>query len=170
MEIDDSLGPELALHLTHAPRSAPGRVGQRLLQSPGRRLDIVGLPRDPRGIVLACGSAGAAALGVAVLLASGDPIGFGYLAVAVVTYLFVQTRLVPAVFWLLVAAFGAWSALSSAPVGWVEAGLAVLLAALAIVPAPGRGEAGRTKAALLNDSALNVSAPSPNGRSAGQLP
>src|SRR5207302_2016663 len=64
MEIDDSLGPELALHLTHAPRSAPGRVGQRLLQSPGRRLDIVGVPRDPRGIVLACGSAAVAALAI----------------------------------------------------------------------------------------------------------
>src|SRR5437879_13271964 len=105
MEIEDSLGPELALHLAHAPRSAPGRVGQRLRQSPGRRLDIVGVPRDPRGIVLACGSAAAFALGVAVLVASGDPIGFGYLAIAVVTYLFVQTRLVPTFFWLLVAGF-----------------------------------------------------------------
>src|SRR5438477_12801128 len=115
MEIEDSPAMALAIHLTHAPSLAPGRVGQRLLQNPGRRLDFVGLPRDPRGIVLACGSAAAVALGVAVLLASGDPIGFGYLAVAVVTYLFVQTRLVPAVFWLFVAAFGAWSALSSAP-------------------------------------------------------
>ena len=166
MEIDDSLGPELALHLTHAPRSAPGRVGQRLLQSPGRRLDIVGVPRDPRGIVLACGSAAAAALGVAVLVASGDPIGFGYLAIAVVTYLFVQTRLVPTFFWLLVAGFGAWSALSGAPVGWVEGALAALLAGVAVLPATPRNVRGGTEAALSNIPVSNGSDSSPNGQPA----
>src|SRR5437660_650531 len=166
MEIDDSLGAELALHLTHAPRSAPGRVGQRLLQSPGRRLDNVGVPRDPRGIVLACGSAAAAALGVAVLVASGDPIGFGYLAIAVVTYLFVQTRLVPTFFWLLVAGFGAWSALSGAPVGWVEGALAALLAGVAVLPAPPGNVGGGTEAALSNIPVSNGSDSSPNGQAA----
>src|SRR5207302_11052689 len=125
----------------------PGRVGQGEHQSPGRRLDNVGGPRDPRGIVRACGSAAAAARCVAVLVASGDPIGFGYLAIAVVTYLFVQTRLVPTLFWLLVAGFGAWSALSGAPVGWVEGALAALLAGVAVVPAPPRNVRGGTKAA-----------------------
>lgn len=98
-----------------------------------------------------------------MLVASGDPIGFAYLAIALVTYLFVQTRLVPTLFWLLVAAFGAWSAVSGAPVGWVEAALAALLASVAVLPVRLGSEAGRTRPALSNVSASNGSASSPIG-------
>src|SRR5579859_623628 len=163
METRDSPGSVLAIHLAHAPRLAPG-MAQRLLQSPGRRrLNILGVPRDPRGIVLACGSVAAAALGVAVLVAAGDPIGVGYLAIAIVTYLFAQTRFVPASLWLLISAFGVWSAVSGAPVGWVEAAVAALLAGIATLQVPPEVPADGGKVAIPNGSASNGSEPIANG-------
>src|SRR5258708_9808186 len=75
----------------------------------GRRrravLDALLVPRDARGIVLACGFVATAALGVSALLV-GDPIGYGYLVGAAIGYFFLQTRLVPPVLWLLISLGG----------------------------------------------------------------
>lgn len=169
MEIRDFPASVLAVHLAHAPRLAPG-MGQGLLQSPGRRrLDILGVPRDPRGIVLACGSVVAAALGAAVLVAAGDPIGVGYLAIAIVTYLFAQTRFVPASLWLLISSLGVWSAVSGAPVGWVEAAVAALLAGIAALPVPSEVPVDWGKVAIPQDSTSNVSQPIANGHPSSAL-
>src|SRR5207245_570827 len=68
-------------------------------------LDTLGVPRDPRGIVLLCGYVASAAFGfVALLSPTSDPIGFAYLAVAVVGYLFIQNRGLTTFPWLFVAA------------------------------------------------------------------
>src|SRR6185437_4043796 len=83
-----------------------------------RLVGWAGVPRDPRGIVLACGFVATAGVG-AVALSDGDPIGWGYLALAACGYFFVQTRLMPAFVWLVVAAMGLWGWWSGAPGAWV---------------------------------------------------
>jgi hypothetical protein len=98
-------------------------------------LDIVHIPRDPRGIVLACGFVAAVAFGVAALLL-GDPIGFFFLAAAALGYFFLQTRLVPTTVWLLVSAYGAAGGYAGNPTGWVEASLGLLLTIVALIPLP----------------------------------
>jgi hypothetical protein len=107
--------------------------------------DIVQIPRDPRGIVLACGFVAAGAFGIAALLV-GDPIGFFFLAAAALGYFFLQTRLVPTTVWLLVAAYGAAGGYAGNPAGWVEASLGLLLAIVALTrqPVMYRGEAAKT--------------------------
>src|SRR5260221_5760592 len=72
----------------------PKGVGPEWVRGTGQLLDKLLVPRDPRGIVLACGFAGAAALGVSALVL-GDPLGYAYLAAAAIGYFFLQTRLVP---------------------------------------------------------------------------
>lgn len=119
-------------------------AGLGLGQRSGPLLDRLGVPRDPRGIVLACGVAGAAVLGVAALLSSGDLIGWAYLAVAVVGYIYVQTRFLPTLVWLLIAAYGAWGATSGAAADWIESGLGVVLAGVALLPTAANGEGDRT--------------------------
>jgi hypothetical protein len=81
-------------------------------------LDALLVPRDPRGIVLLCGFVASAAFGLVALLSPpGDPIGFAYLAVAVVGYFFIQTRGLTTFIWLVVAAGGAVAALAGGPAG-----------------------------------------------------
>ena len=100
-----------------------------------RLLETLGVPRDPRGIVLACGFFAAAALGIGALLVH-DPIGYGFLAAAAVGYFFLQTRLLPTMLWLSIATYGAVGALAGDPINWIECGLGLLLAVVALVPVP----------------------------------
>ena len=100
-----------------------------------RLLETLGVPRDPRGIVLACGFFAAAALGIGALLVH-DPIGYGFLAAAAVGYFFLQTRLLPTMLWLSIAAYGAVGAAAGNPTDWIESGLGLLLATVALIPVP----------------------------------
>lgn len=106
-------------------------------------LDVLLVPKDPRGIVLLCGFVMAAALGIGALLV-GDPIGFGFLAGAAVGYFFLQTRALPALIFLAVAVYGAAGGIAGAPADWVECGVALLLTLVALFPVPSiyRDEAG----------------------------
>jgi DNA-binding SARP family transcriptional activator len=137
----------------------PVKRSQEGMASPGRgsvgcegTLQLLGrllVPRDPRGIVLLCGFVGCAAFGLLALLTPpGDPIGWAYLGTALVGYLFIQTRGVPTFLWLLIAAGGATVAVAGNASGWVETGLGILLAAVALVspPAEFRGLAEGQKA------------------------
>jgi DNA-binding SARP family transcriptional activator len=92
------------------------------------------IPRDPRGIVLACGFVALAALGTDALLVAGDWIGFALLVTAVVGYLFIRTRLVPVVLWAAVAAYGVLAAISGNASDWLVVGLAGLLVVVALFP------------------------------------
>jgi hypothetical protein len=103
-------------------------------------LDALLVPRDARGIVLACGFVATAALGVSALLL-GDPIGYGYLVGAAIGYFFLQTRLVPTVLWLLISFGGAAGATAGNTSDWIICGLGLLLAGVSLlrVPAAFRG-------------------------------
>lgn len=98
-------------------------------------LDVLLVPRDPRGIVLLCGFVIAAALGIGALLV-GDPIGFAFLAGAAIGYFFLQTRMLPAFIFVAVAVYGAAGGLAGAAVDWVECGVALLLTFVALFPVP----------------------------------
>lgn len=110
----------------------------------GRRrravLDALLVPRDARGIVLACGFVAVAALGVSLLLV-GDPLGYAYLLGAAMGYFFLQTRLVPTVLWLLISFGGAAGATAGNASDWIVFGLGILLAGVSLlrVPAAFRG-------------------------------
>jgi DNA-binding SARP family transcriptional activator len=100
-------------------------------------LETLGVPRDPRGIVLLCGYIAACAVGlIALLTPPDDPIGWAYIALAAVGYFFIQTRGLTTFLWLLVAAGGAAIALAGGPSGWVEFGLGLALAIVGLVPVP----------------------------------
>lgn len=126
----------LLLNLNADVSLASGEERPGLREGQLRALDTLGVPRDPRGIVLACGFIGMAAVGVAALFPPTDPIGFGFLAAAGVGYFFLQTRFLPMLLWLLVAAYGAAGGVAGAPVDWVESALGLLLAVVALVPVP----------------------------------
>jgi len=115
----------------------PGEEGPGLREGSARLLQTLGVPRDARGIVLLCGFAASAAFGLMALLAPpGDPIGYGYLALAVVGYFFIQTRGLTTFLWLLVAAGGlvvGWAGNGS---GWVEFAIGLALAVVALTPLP----------------------------------
>jgi DNA-binding SARP family transcriptional activator len=95
-------------------------------------LEALLIPRDPRGVVLACGSVALAAIGINAVV-TGDLIGFGYLLLAAIGYFFVQTRFVPAVLWLVVALGGLIGATAGNPSNWIVAGLGGILSLLSIV-------------------------------------
>lgn len=99
-----------------------------------RVLDVLMVPRDLRGVVLACGLVGATVFGLGTVLAAGDPIGWAYVALAVVGYPFLQTRLVPTFLWLLVAAAGGLLAEAGNASGWIECAVGLALAAVAALP------------------------------------
>jgi Tetratricopeptide repeat len=125
------------LPFTTVPNTAEGPEEEGLVCGEGsvQLLETLGVPRDPRGIVLACGFFGAGALGIGALLLH-DPIGYGFLAAAAVGYFFLQTRLLPTMLWLSIAAYGTVGALAGEPINWIECGLGLLLAGIALVPVP----------------------------------
>src|SRR5438093_857620 len=114
-------------------------VADRLLGGGGRGsagpIGVRGIPQDPRGIVLACGLVGLAALAIATVIA-GDWLGFAYMVAAGLGYLYLQTRLVPTTVWLAVGAVSVLSATGGNPEAWIVVGLAGLLAIVALVPPP----------------------------------
>jgi hypothetical protein len=100
-------------------------------------LKTLGVPTDPRGIVLACGFMAAALFGLfAILTPPGDPIGWAYVGLAVVGYLFVQARIVTTGLWVLVAAAGAVVAAAGNASGWLEALVGAALAVISLIPPP----------------------------------
>jgi hypothetical protein len=110
----------------------PGEEG---LGRRARSFDLLGallIPKDPRGIVLACGFLALAAIAINTVVA-GDWIGFGYLLAAAIGYFFVQTRFVPAVLWLLIAVAGVLGATAGNASGWIVAVLGGVLALVSIV-------------------------------------
>lgn len=94
---------------------------------------VLAIPKDPRGIVLACAFVGLAALAISTVIA-GDRIGFAYLVAAGLGYVYLQTRIVPVTVWLAVGAVGVLSATAGNPGAWIVVGLAGLLAVVALVP------------------------------------
>ena len=117
----------------------PRRAGSGLREGTPEVLDVPGIPRDARGIVLLCGFAAAAVLGIAAILV-GDPIGIGFIGIALVGYYFNQTRLVPFVLWLVVAAYGALGALAGNAVDWIEFVTGLTLAGVSLAPVRSPGQ------------------------------
>jgi hypothetical protein len=130
------LSRDLATTTHWSMRGGPKEEGlrrRRTLQV----LDALLVPKDPRGIVLLCGFVASGAFGLVALLSPpGDPIGFAYLAVAVVGYFYIQTRGLTTFLWLLVAAGGAAAGLAGGPAGWIEFALGLGLAVVALTPLP----------------------------------
>ncbi len=118
----------------------------------GRRvgsLDLLGMlliPKDPRGIVLACGFVAVAALALAALV-GGDWVGFAYLVAAGLGYFFLQTRLVPATVWLAVGAAGVLGATAGDSADWIVVALAGVLAVISVLP-PAVSDAAETSGKL----------------------
>ena len=79
MEIVDIPADRGELQLFQERTGAPKEVGPEWVRGSRRLLDKLLVPRDPRGIVLACGFVAAAALGISALV-FGDPLGYAYLA------------------------------------------------------------------------------------------
>ena len=124
---------------TPKPRveDGPEEEGPRLRVGSIHMLDTLGLPRDRRGIVLLCGYIAVAAFGLLALLTPpGDPIGWGYIAVAVIGYFFIQTRGLTTFLWLLIAGGGVVVAQAGNPSGWVEVGLGLVLAGIGLIQVP----------------------------------
>jgi hypothetical protein len=90
------------------------------------------IPTDPRGIVLCCFFAVAGGVGAALLF-DGEPIGWGYLGIALAGAVFAQTRLMPTVLWLVVTGIGLWAVSAGAPAAWVEVAFAVVLAGISVL-------------------------------------
>ncbi len=150
--------------------SCPEEAGTGLRGRPVQQfLTTLGVPRDPRGIVLACGFAGAGAVGVGVLLPPGDPIGFAYLGAAVLGYFFLQTRFLPTFLWLLIAAYGALGGVGGAAGGWVECGLGLLLGAVAVIPAPIDSRPEKPAAAIQTVESSHQNGESPVGETSAPV-
>ena len=113
----------------------PGPREEGLGRRRGSVLDTLLVPRDARGIVLACGFVAVAALGVSLLLV-GDPLGYAYLLGAAMGYLFLQTRLVPTVLWLLISFGGAAGAAAGNASDWIVCGFGLLLAGVSLLRVP----------------------------------
>ena len=94
---------------------------------------IRGLLRDRRLAVLAVGWLLVAPLGVE-LLVGVDPAGVAYLVVAVVGYLFLQSRWLNSLLWLLIAVSGALQASQGNYLGDAEIALAALMIVVAVDP------------------------------------
>lgn len=111
----------------------PASFRGAIAESAVRALLDTFLPRDPRGITLGCGFAGLAALGLVGAI-NGDSLGYAYLAGAFGGGFFLQTRLLPTFLWLLLAGGGVWAVTAGSPAAWVQVGLGLGLAAVAMLP------------------------------------
>ena len=141
----------------------PLEGGSAWRKGPHRLLETLGVPRDPRGIVLLCGYVAACAVGlIALLTPPNDLIGWAYLALAAIGYFFIQTRGLTTFLWLLVAVGGAAIGLAGGASGWVEFGLGLMLAMVALVPVPA---AYRSQGFDPNRQLQPETARSPNGDS-----
>jgi hypothetical protein len=119
-------------------REGPGGEGLASRDRTLRILDVFLVPTDPRGIVLLCGFVAAILFGLLALLTPpGDLIGWPYIALGVIGYFYIQTRIFTTFVWFLVAAGGAAVALAGNPSGWVETGLGAVLTAVSLLPLPG---------------------------------
>jgi hypothetical protein len=116
--------------------------------------EVLGLPTDRRGVVLACGSVALAAVAI-ILLAGGELTGIVYLLAAVANYLFLHRRLLPALVWAGVAGIGALALVAGNPVAAVQVLLAGLLTLVAAWPAARHG----TPAEAITSPALPASRP-----------
>jgi DNA-binding SARP family transcriptional activator len=148
MAIRDIQAVAEQFQLTLGRSGVPEEVGPEWVRGNRQLLDKLLVPRDPRGIVLACGFVAAAALGVSALVL-GDPLGYAYLAAAAIGYFFLQTRLVPTTLWLLIGLGGAAGAIAGNTSDWIVCGLGLLLAFVSLlrVPAAFRGVAAAPVAA-----------------------
>lgn len=127
----------LASDTCNAGGAGPQEAGLQLRERSIQLLKTLGVPTDPRGIVLACGFVAAALFGLfAILTPPGDPIGWAYIGLAVVGFLFVQARIVTTGLWLLVAAGGAAVAAAGNVSGWLEAFVGLALAVVSLIPPP----------------------------------
>src|SRR5438094_3683777 len=81
-----------AIHVSRIELGALGEAGPDAAVR-SRLLETLGVPDDRRGIVLLCGYVAAAVFGVfALLTPPGDPIGWAYIALAIIGYCFIPTR------------------------------------------------------------------------------
>ena len=135
MEIVDISADRGEVQLFQERSGVPEEVGPEWVRGSRQLLDKLLVPRDPRGIVLACGFVAAAALGISALV-FGDPLGYAYLAGAGIGYFFLQTRLVPTTLWLLISFGGAAGALAGNTSDWIVCGLALLLTFVSLVHIP----------------------------------
>ncbi len=139
---------------------ALGEAGPDAAAVRSRLLETLGVPDDRRGIVLLCGYVAAAIFGVfALLTPPGDPIGWAYIALAIIGYWFIATRGLTTFLWLLVAFGGAAVGSTGALSGWLECGLGVALALVGLSPIR-----RRNAAAVAVETAI-VTTPLPNGDS-----
>ena len=120
--------------------------------------EVLGLPTDRRGVVLACGSAALGGLAV-VLLASGEATGIAYLLAAIANYLFLHRRLLPSAVWIAVAGGGLLAVLAGSPAAVVQVLLAGLLALVAAWPPPIAAAAPVGATALVVPGPMPVAAP-----------
>jgi hypothetical protein len=127
----------LASDTCNAGGAGPEEAGFRLRERSIQLLKTLGVPTDPRGIVLACGFIAAALFGLfAILTPPGDPIGWAYVGLALVGYLFVQARIVTTGLWLLVAGGGAAVAAAGNASGWLESVVGATLTVVSLIPPP----------------------------------
>jgi DNA-binding SARP family transcriptional activator len=110
----------------------------------GELTEILGLPGDRRGLVLAFGAALLVALGTAQLL-GGNIDGSGYLAGGIALYLFLHRRLLPSVVGVAVGLAGLATLIAGNPVALGQVAVGIILTAISLRrPAPlSTGMAGR---------------------------
>jgi len=139
---------------------ALGEAGSDTAAVRNRLLETLGVPDDRRGIVLLCGYVAAAIFGLfALITPPGDPIGWAYIALAIIGYWFIPTRGLTTFLWLLVAFGGAAVGSAGGLSGWLECALGVALALVGLSPLR-----RRSAAAVTVETAI-VATPLPNGDS-----
>jgi DNA-binding SARP family transcriptional activator len=168
MAIRDMHAISCELQLLKERSGVPEEVGPEWVRGSRRLLDRLLVPRDPRGIVLACGFVAAAALGISALT-FGDPIGYAYLATAAVGYYFLQTRLVPTTFWVLISLGGVAGAEAGNASDWIVCGLGLLLAGVSLVPVPAKYRSDATRPQFAETDLRPVPADRANGLRNGPI-